>query len=63
MRTRARGRAYIPYYNIIGDENKRVRGLGVRWLYKKGSGETIQRSKIYTSREGNPEHRIRERDQ
>ena len=36
MRTRARGRAYIPYYNIIGDENKRVRGLGVRWLYKKG---------------------------
>ena len=40
----------------------KVRELGVRGLYKKGSGETIQRSKIYTSREGNPEHRIKERE-
>ena len=39
-----------------------IKELGVRWLYKKGSGETIQRSKIYTSREGNPEHRIKERE-
>ena len=41
MRTRARGRAYIPYNNIEGG-NERVRELGVRGLYKKGSSETIQ---------------------
>lgn len=33
MRTRARGRAYIPY--LIYKEEMRVRELGVRGLYKK----------------------------